>query len=198
MSNLSFALCILPFAGVISIFILALAKHHRRKQLREVGFDEVIPFLTPTNLATLLELTNPQNEKYLRSSVSKSEFRVVQRRRVRLLIEITKRILRNTGLLQDLAASQLYSCNPLMAKLAEELIDVGATTRMYSLFALTRLYLRKVVLALGPFAFSTRLADFEKMVASDLVPAYECLKSKAAHFALLRSAALLEPLMQNL
>lgn len=198
MSNLSFALCLIPLAGVFSIFVFALVKHHRRKQVREVGFDEIIPFLTPTNLAPLLELTNSQNENYLRNHMSESALRVIQRRRVRLLIEITKRILRNTGLLQDLAASQLYSRNPLMAKLAEELIDVGATVRMYSMLALMRLYLRKAVLALGPFAFSTRLADFEKTVASDLVPAYERLKSKAAHFALLRSAASLEPLMQNL
>src|SRR5579884_1444249 len=198
MSNFSFALCLFPLVGVMGVFALALSKHHRRKQMREAGFDEVIPFLAPTHLCAMLEWTDPKNESYLRSRNREPEFRAIQRRQLRLLIETTKRILRNSGLLQDLAAGQLYAENILLAKLAEELIEVGAKVRIYSLSVLMRLYWKKAVLALGPLAFSTQLADLEKTVSSSLVPTYQQLKSKIVDFTLLRSAGFVEQLIQNL
>jgi hypothetical protein len=198
MSNLAFVFCFALLAGVPVVIVYALVTHHRRKQMREVAFSEIIPLLMPANLPALLEMTNPYQENYLRGHLTRSEFRRVQRRRIRVLIEITKRILSNTALVQDLGAGQLYTRNNLMAELGEELVDAGARVRMYALLVLLRLYGRKLTLALGPFAFSPEFADLQHAVSFDLVPAYQLLKNKAAEFTLLRSAGFVEPLLQNL
>lgn len=198
MSNVGFAFGILSLVGVLSLFFSELCKHHRRKQMRHVGFEEIIPLLLPVHVAALREWTDPRHETELRRQVNPAAFRSVQRRRIRILIEVTKRIVHNTALLQDIGASQFYGGNPLMVQLGEELVEAGIRVRAYALLLLLRLYHRKATLVLGPFAFPQEFATLQKTIISDLLPAYELFKSKAAGFTSLRSTGFVEPLLNNL
>lgn len=198
MSNVAFAFGILSLLGVMSLFVGELCRHHRRKQMRNVGFEEIIPLLQPVHLEALREWTDPRHEMELRRHSNAGAFRSAQRRRIRILIEVTKRILHNTALLQDIGASQLEGGNALMEQLGGELVEAGITVRCYALVFLLRLYGRRAALILGPFAFPQELAKLQNTILSDLLPSYEKLKSKAAWFTLLRGTGFAETLLNSL
>lgn len=192
MNNIGFAVSLTFPAAALLLMLTALVRHQRRTKEKDI--DDVAPFFLPVNLSALAEFTSPAHERYLRDSDARS----MQRKRVRVLIELTKRMFHNAGLLQDLGAGQRCHHNPLLMNLGEELIDTGVQVRLCALLILPRLYIGRTMLAMGPFAFPFRCSDVRKPVVSDLVPAYELLKIKAIHFAVLKSAGFLDILAQNL
>jgi hypothetical protein len=196
MANYSFFVWIALSSGLLLLFVFAALINLRRQHQPEVDLDDVVPYLLPANLEVLTEALDPVHDAYLRRSNSPQEFHKLQRKRTRLAKEYLHRMSHNAALLQRVGYSQMRSSNALVARQAQELIDVGVNVRLYTFLALAALLFRQFW---GLRSLSlAKIPQLQKLMSSHLIPAYQALRSKADELTNLRHARLHEMLVQSL
>jgi hypothetical protein len=196
MANYSFAVWIVLSVGLLLLFVYAAAMNLRRRHMSEVDLDEIVPFLLPVDLKALSEAIDPVQEKYLRHSCSPHEYHKIQRKRNKLAAEYLRRMNHNAALLQRVGYGQIHSQNSIVAAQAQELIDAGVHVRLYAFVGLAALFFRRVSL-FGSLSLK-KVSNFQKVTATNLVPAYEALRTKAGELTSLRNAGFREALVQSL
>jgi|HubBroStandDraft_1064217.scaffolds.fasta_scaffold381494_1 hypothetical protein len=125
--------------GVLScIYMLRCA--WTRFPKRDVDADDVIPFLYPVDISLAESLLDPAAEFEFRWKLRPPQFREAQRKRMRLYLELTRRMAHNATVLVQYADAENNSRDPRRVGLASTLQQKAIEVRIYSL--LTRIKLR--------------------------------------------------------
>jgi hypothetical protein len=86
-------------------------------------------------------LIDPDEEEFLRANLTPSEFRSIQRERLRAAVEYVSCAAQNAAILLRLADAGRHSPDPATAEAAQKLADNALRLRLYALHAIPRLYL---------------------------------------------------------
>jgi hypothetical protein len=145
---------------------------------RDVDADDVIPFLYPVDLSLAESLLDPAAEFEFRWNLRPPQFRDAQRKRMRLYLELTRRMAHNATVLVEYADAEKNSCDPRRVSLASALQDRAVEVRLYSL--MTGIKLRFWLLLRSEFLTSTPvLARLRTTVDIDGLQTYGALKIAA-------------------
>jgi hypothetical protein len=102
--------------------------------------DDVIPFLYPVDLSLAESLLDPASEFECRWRLGPSQFRAAQRKRMRLYLELTRRMAHNARVLVEYAvAEKSNNPDPRRVGVATDLQDRAIEMRLYVLLAGARL-----------------------------------------------------------
>ncbi len=104
--------------------------------------DELLAALHPVDLDSFRNLTDPEEDAYLREHLSPSDFRRVQRARISAACAYVWRIAHNAALLLRLGEAARDNPEPDIARAAQELAEGALQLRINSLLALAVLYAR--------------------------------------------------------
>jgi hypothetical protein len=89
-------------------------------------------------------LVDPDEEEFLRVNLPPTEFRRIQRERLRAAVEYVSCAAQNAAILLRLADAGRRSSDPAIAEAAEKLVENAIRLRLYALHAIPRLYLGMV------------------------------------------------------
>jgi len=107
---------------------------------RDVDVDDVVPFLYPVDISLAESLLDPAAEFEFRWKLGRLEFREAQRKRMRLYLEVTRRMAHNSKVLVQFADAEKNNQDPRRVLLASALQQKAIEVRLYSL--MTRIRLR--------------------------------------------------------
>jgi hypothetical protein len=180
--------------GVLSC-IYMLSRAWKRFPKRDI--DDVIPFLYPVDLSLAATLLDPASEFEYRWRLTPRQFRATQRKRMRLYLELTRRMAHNSHVLVDYAEFEKQNPNPRRASVAAEMQDRAIEMRLYALLAGARLkswlLLRSDILTATPSLVQLRVAG-----DIDGLQTYSALKTAAAAAFVHLPPETLESLTRNL
>lgn len=164
---------IVAWGGLACVYMLRCA--WARFPKRDV--DDVIPFLYPVDLNLAETLLDPAAEFEFRWKLSGPQFRAAQRKRMRLYLELTRRMAHNATVLVRYADAEKKSADPSRASLAFALQEKAIEVRLYAL--ITRIRLRFWLLLRADF-IGLALAHLRTAAELDGLQAYGALKTAAA------------------
>jgi hypothetical protein len=158
--------------------------------------DDVVPFLYPVDVSLVESLLDPAADFGLRWQLSPREFREAQRRRMRLYLEMVRRMSHNSEVLVEYDHARLGN-DRLNSETASKVEDAAIKVRLYS--ACVRLRLRVwLSLPMNAFGMMPTLARLRMAADLDGPKAYDDLKAAAAEgFAKLQQTEL-DALARNL
>jgi hypothetical protein len=94
------------------------------------------------DLEAFRNLTDPAEEQYLRDRLPPSEFRMIQRERLRAAIEYVGGVSHNAGVLLNLGQIARQNHDPLIAEAGRNLVDEALRLRIYSVLTISKLWIR--------------------------------------------------------
>ncbi len=97
------------------------------------------------DLEAFRNLVDPDEEEFLRTNLPSSEFRRIQRERLRAAVEYVSCAAQNAAVLLRLADAGRRSPDPATAEAAEKLVQNALRLRLYALQAIPKLYLGMVL-----------------------------------------------------
>jgi hypothetical protein len=177
MFSIIFTWLIVAWGALSCIYMLRCA--WTRFPKRDVDADDVIPFLYPVDLSLAESLLDPAAEFGFRWKMGPLQFREAQRKRMRLYLEVTRRMAHNAKVLVQFADAEKNSCDPRRASLASILQERAIEVRLYS--ALTGIKLRFWLLLRADILNSMpALAHLRTAGEIDGLQTYGALKTAAA------------------
>lgn len=197
MSNTMFAIWIGLSAGILLLFLYAAFLNLRRRQSKGVELSDLMSSFLPVNVDVLSELISPAQQRHLQETYGREELLRIYREQVGLTMECLRRMAHNAALLQQVGYTQLRSGNPLIAELAQAMVDAGVHVRLYTFMGLIVLQVRNTLQWIPLFSAAT-CNDIQNLVSSSLLPAYAQLKDKADNLTCLKFTGLRESLVQSL
>lgn len=99
----------------------------------------------PVDLVAFRNLVDPAEEQYLRANLSRHQFRMIQRQRMRAALEYVERTNHNGAILLRLGESARRDANSEVAAAGRELVSRALRLRMSALLATGILYARIAV-----------------------------------------------------
>lgn len=140
--------------------------------------DDVIPFLYPVDLSLAESLLDPAAEFEYRWRLSARQFREAQRKRMRLYLELARRMAHNATVLVRYADAEKNSHDLRRVTRAAALTEKAIEVRFYSL--LTRIRLQAwLLLRSDLFAANPALAHLRTAADIDGLRSYHALKIAA-------------------
>jgi hypothetical protein len=140
--------------------------------------DDVIPFLYPVDLALAESLLDPATEFQYRWRLSPRQFRTAQRKRMRVYLELTRRMAHNSKVLVEYFEEEKNLPDPQRASVASALQEKAVAVRLYVLLTRARLlvwlFFRSATLVTMP-----ALPDLRTACEIDGLQTYTALKSAA-------------------
>jgi hypothetical protein len=127
-------------AIVLSLFLVGTILRPRLPEIRRA--DDWEAKKHEVDLGAFRILLDPAEERYLRQSLSPSEFRFYQRQRLGLALRSLELVGKNAAMLIKLGQLAKLGANPLLAKQAEELIDGALRLRVNLLCVQPYLWLK--------------------------------------------------------
>ena len=159
--------------------------------------DDVIPFLYPVDLSLAESLLDPASEFEYRWRLSPRQFRAAQRKRMRLYLELTRRMAHNSRVLVEYAVAEKNNPDPRRVSVATDLQDRAIEMRLYALLAGARLkfwlFLRSELLTGTPHLSHLRTAG-----DIDGLQTYSALRTAATAVFVHLPPDALESLTRNL
>jgi hypothetical protein len=152
----------------------------------ERDVDDVIPFLYPVDISLAESLLDPAAEFEYRWKLSPRQFREAQRKRMRLYLELTRRMAHNSRVLVEYADAEKRSHDPQRVDLAAALQERAVEVRLYSLMTGVKLRLR-LLLHCDFLAGKPALARLRTVGEIDGLRTYHALRT-AANAAFMRLA----------
>lgn len=124
-------------ALVAGVFLLFLSlqvwwRYSRRNQLAQ-------PALTLVDLEAFENLTDPEEEAYLRHNLSPAEFRSVQRLRIRVAKMYVAAMSKNASTMASVGQSARYHSDPEIAASAQSLVQHAIRLKVRCVLSATRL-----------------------------------------------------------
>jgi hypothetical protein len=165
---------IVAWGAVSCIYMLRCAWSRFPK--RDVDVDDVIPFLYPVDLSLAESLLDPAAEFEFRWKLSPRQFREAQRKRMRLYLELTRRMAHNSRVLVEYADAEKQSADLRRANLASALQDKAIEVRLYALLAGIKL---RIWLLLRSDILKPVLAQLRTAGDIDGLETYHALKTAA-------------------
>src|SRR2546430_12950059 len=133
---------ILTFALVlISLMALLLMYAVRGKTSPIAGLDDLVGRTRPVDIDAFRNLIDPAEEEFLRENLPASEFRVIQRERLRAAVEYVSCAAHNAAILVRLGEAARVSPDPKIAEAGQQLLYSFFRFCFFALFAWIWLYL---------------------------------------------------------
>jgi len=101
--------------------------------------DDVIDFLLPVDLEKAESLLDPHAESTLRTDLTRTEFRRLQRKRLHLYLALVRKMSHNASVLIEWSNQEAEGTDERTVQLAHELQQTGVEVRLYSLLAQAKL-----------------------------------------------------------
>lgn len=101
--------------------------------------DDVIPFLYPVDISLAESLLDPAAEFQYRWRLTPQQFRAAQRKRMRLYLELTRRMAHNSRVLVEYADAEKNNPDPGRVTLATALQEKAIEVRLYALLTIIKL-----------------------------------------------------------
>jgi hypothetical protein len=95
--------------------------------------------LLPVDLEAFDNLTDPEEEQFLRSNLSPPQFRSVQRSRIRAARAYVAILSKNVGVLVSVGQSARYHPDPQIAASGQDLMQRAISLKMWCLLSLLRM-----------------------------------------------------------
>jgi hypothetical protein len=160
MFSIVFTWLIVAWGALACIYMLRCA--WSRFPNRDVNADDVIPFLYPVDLSLAELLLDPAAEFQFRWKLGPSQFREARRKRMRLYLELTRRMAHNATVLVRYADAEKNSGDPQRISLGSTLQEKAIEVRLYSLLTRSKLrfwlFLRADILNFAPALAPLRTA----------------------------------------
>jgi hypothetical protein len=137
MLSIIFTWLIIAWGALASIFMLHCA--WSRFPRRDFDVDDVVPFLYPVDISLAESLLDPAAEFEFRWKLGPQGFREAQRKRMRLYLEVTRRMAHNSKVLVQFADAKSNSQDPRRVTLASTLRHKAVEVRLYALLTGIRL-----------------------------------------------------------
>jgi len=135
MFSIVFTWLIVAWGAIACIYMLRFA--WLRFPKRDV--DDVIPFLYPVDITLAESLLDPATEFQYRWKLTPRQFRAAQRKRMRLYLELTRRMAHNSRVLVEYADAEKNNPDPSRASVAAALQEKAIEVRLYALLTGIRL-----------------------------------------------------------
>jgi hypothetical protein len=132
----------LIFAALAILLVLLYLEGGRNSSLRRL--DDLAGRTRPVDLEAFRNLVDPGEGDYLHSNLSPSEFRAVQRERMRAALDYVRNAAHNASFLLRIGEAATQSPDPRIAQAGSQLIDSAIRLRAYALLSTAKLYVRMV------------------------------------------------------
>ena len=161
--------------------------------------DDVVDFLQHIDLDKAEALVDPTEESSIRARLSPRNFRLVQRKRVYIYIELLKRMSHNAEILVDLGSREVETNAPHIAKAALALQHEAINVRIYAFTTLIKLRFWLLIRLHAWFMLpALSLCDAKETCGISGLESYDRLKTAASTLFLLLQNDRFEELMQSL
>jgi hypothetical protein len=132
----------MTFSIILAVLALGVpvAIHLAKGRGRNQGIEQI----RSVDLRAFRNLMDPDEEDYLRRSLSPPDFRRIQRSRLRAAVEYIQCAASNAAVLMRVAQTARRSPDPATAQAAAKLIDNAVRLRGYAFQAIPKLYLAMV------------------------------------------------------
>jgi hypothetical protein len=175
MFSIIFTWLIVAWGALACIYML----HCAWSRFPKRDADDVIPFLYPVDISLAESLLDPAAEFESRWKLGPLQFREAQRKRMRLFLEVTRRMAHNAKVLVEYADAEKKSHDPRRVGLASALQEIAIGVRLYSL--LTGIKLRFwLLLRADIFNAMPVLSQLRTTGEIDGLQSYSALKTAAA------------------
>ncbi len=122
------------------LFLLFLGSWLRSRSSRPCGaIQRQAAELVAVDLEAFENLTDPEEEQFLRSNLQPKEFRRVQRLRLRAAKLYVAALSQNAGMLMAAGQSASLNSNPEVAATGQELVQKAIRLKVWCLFSLMRM-----------------------------------------------------------
>jgi hypothetical protein len=133
---------ILTFVLVLISLMALLLMYAARGKTSPIGeLDDLVGRTRPVDIDAFRNLIDPAEEDFLRENLPPSEFRTIQRERLRAALEYVSCAAHNAAILVRLGEAARLSLDPKIAEAGQQLLDTALRLRLYALLATIRLYL---------------------------------------------------------
>ncbi|GAC1438215.1 MAG: hypothetical protein NVS1B11_24000 [Terriglobales bacterium] len=129
---------LLLIAALALIFLVRMAKG--RGVCGPVSLEEPALQIRPVDVDAFRNLMDPDEERFLRENLQKSDFRIIQRERLRAAIEYVGCTAWNAAILLRVGEAARASADPVFAQAGEKLVEDALRLRLYAFQAIARLY----------------------------------------------------------
>lgn len=193
MFSVIFTWLVVAWGALSCIYML----HRAWRRFPQRDVDDVTPFLYPVDLSLAESLLDPAGDFDFRWKLGRRQFRAAQRKRLRLYLEVVRRMSHNSKVLVEYAEAQKNSPNPQRASLASAMQEEAIEVRLYSLLTGIKircwLLLRADVVRAVP-----ALANFRTAGEINGLHSYATLKATAANAFMTLPPDELEKMTRNL
>ncbi len=124
---------ILGLFGLLVMGVLLLAV--RGNGVVVGSLQELEGHTQPVDLEAFRNLTDAEEERYLKERLTPGEFRAIQRERLRASLEYVERAASNASILLRVGEGARGNADPEIAKAAAELVEGALQLRLYALLA---------------------------------------------------------------
>jgi hypothetical protein len=174
MFSVIFTWLLVVWGGLCCIYML----HCAWRRFPKRDLDDVIPFLYPVDVSLAESLLDPAEDFAFRWKLAPRQFRAAQRKRLRLYLEVIRRMSHNSKVLVEYAAAERASADPERARIAAALQEKAIEVRLYALLTGLRIQLwlavRTDILHMVP-----ALAPLRTVAEINGLCAYAALKATA-------------------
>jgi hypothetical protein len=132
---ITFALVV--FALLALLFLVRLAKG-RLLQPRNV--DSLHPHIRPVDVEAFRNLIDPSEEEFLRVNLPATQFKSIQRERLRAALDYISCAAQNAAILVRVGEAARRSSDAAIAEAGEKLVDTAIRLRLYAFQATAKLY----------------------------------------------------------
>jgi hypothetical protein len=151
---------ILVVFGVLALACLLVLAKGRAGSI--TNSEDLTKQLRAVDVEAFRNLTDPDEEQYLRANLPGAKFRKVHRERLLAAIEYVSGAAQNAVILMRLGDAARHSADPAMADAGEKLVDTAIRLRLYAFHAMAKLYLALILP--GPRVSPARIAEsYEQM-----------------------------------
>jgi hypothetical protein len=123
---------------LVLVFLVQLA---RGRAISARTLDDPARHIREVDLEAFRNLIDPSEAEFLRSQLSPSDFRRIQRERLHAAADYVQAAARNAGVLLQIAEAARLSPDPKTVTSAEKLVDTAVQLRMNAMQSLALLYL---------------------------------------------------------
>jgi hypothetical protein len=121
--------------------LLFLVRTARARAAGDISVENLTRQIRSVDVEAFRNLTDPEEDRYLRSHLPAREFRRVHRRRLRAAAEYVQCASRNAALLARMGEAARLSPVPGVAEAGGRLVDSATQLRLFALQATGKLYL---------------------------------------------------------
>ncbi len=147
--TLAIFIVIAAFLSLVCILGLTISR-----SLQVSAGHDLAAQIRPLDVEAFRNLLNPSDDAFLRQRLSASDFRLVQRARLRAMAAYVQEAGRNAGVLIGIGQSAMATADPRTAEAAQQLVNEALLVRRNAGFALLKIYVALTWPTSGPAASS--------------------------------------------